>query len=141
MKLHQLRYLVAVAEEGSLLKAARKIGIAQPALTQQLSALEATVDTKLLHRSSRGTRLTQGGRILVEHARTILEMVAVAQRDVQEQKNEVTGEISLAVASAVAELVVPPLLKGLAAAYPRVGLRINATDSGSVHSSHSSCSS
>lgn len=132
MKLHQLRYLIAVAEEGSMLKAARKIGIAQPALTQQLASLEGALDTKLLHRSSKGTRLTQGGRILVEHARSILEMVAVAQRDVQSQRNEVSGEVSLSVASAVAEQIVPPLLKRLSAAFPRVTLRINATDSGSV---------
>lgn len=115
-----------------MLKAARRIGIAQPALTQQLAALEGTLETKLLHRSSRGTKLTQGGRILVEHARSILEMVSVAQRDVQEQQNEVSGEISLAVANAVAEGIVPSVLKRLSIAYPRVRLRINATDSGSV---------
>ena len=134
MKLQQLRYLVAVAEEGSLLKASRRIGVAQPALTQQLSALEASLETKLLHRSARGTRLTQSGSVMVEHAKAILERAAVAVRDVQEQRDIVTGEISLVVANAVAEMIVPRLLKRMAAEYPLVSLRISAQDSGSVQS-------
>ena len=134
MKLQQLRYLVAVAEEGSLLKASRRIGVAQPALTQQLKALEDSLETKLLHRSSRGTRTTQSGSVMVDHARTILEQVSLARRDVQEQRDTVTGELSIMIASAVAEMILPRFLKQMSVEYPHVSLRVSAQDSGTVQS-------
>ena len=134
MKLQQLRYLVAVAEEGSLLQASRRVGVAQPALSQQLKALEDSVQTKLLHRTSRGTRVTKSGAVMVEHAKAILERAAIATRDVQEQRDTVTGEISLMVASAVAELIVPRFLKQMSREYPDVALRVSSQDSGAVQS-------
>lgn len=132
MKLQQLRYLIAVAEEGSMLRAARRVGIAQPALTQQLTALEISLGAKLLHRSSRGTRLTRNGRIMLDHARAIMEQVSAARKDIFQERDTVAGEVSLIVASAIAEAIVPGLLKHLRAAFPLVTLRIHATDSGAV---------
>ena len=117
-----------------MLRAAGKVGIAQPALSQQISALEADIDAKLLHRSNKGTRLTKSGEILVEHARTILDQVATAREEIAQQRAEISGEVSLAVSNAVAEMIVPPLIRIVATSYPRVGLRIDGRSSGSVQS-------
>jgi LysR family transcriptional regulator, nitrogen assimilation regulatory protein len=79
MELRQLRYLVGISEAGSLLKASRVLRIAQPALGQQMAALEAELGTTLFVRSSRGMSLTEAGRKLVEHAHIVLADVERAR--------------------------------------------------------------
>ena len=68
MELRQLRYFVGIHEAGSLLKASTRLHVAQPALGQQMAALEAEVGARLLHRSSRGVTLTEAGKVFLEHA-------------------------------------------------------------------------
>jgi Transcriptional regulator len=91
MELRHLRYLVAVAEEGSLKMAAeRRLHTAQPSLSRQLRDLELEVGTDLLKRSSRGVELTPAGQAFIEHARLSLhqaaEAVAAARRAVRPTK-------------------------------------------------------
>ncbi len=115
-----------------MLRAARRVGIAQPALAQQLTALEAGLGAKLLRRGPRGTRLTRGGKIMVDHARAIVEQVSAAKQDVLEEHDTVAGEVSLVIASAISEAVVPQLVKRIRTDFPSVILRIQAADSGTV---------
>jgi LysR family transcriptional regulator, hca operon transcriptional activator len=79
MELRHLRYLVAVAEEGSLTVAAeRRLHTAQPSLSRQIRDLEQEVGTQLLIRSARGVELTQSGRAFLDHARLALVQVEAA---------------------------------------------------------------
>ncbi len=73
IELRQLRYLVAVAEEGHVTRAAERLGIQQPPLTRQIRALEADWGVQLFERHPRGMRPTEAGRVAVEAARDILE--------------------------------------------------------------------
>lgn len=123
-----------VTQEDSMLKASRYVGVAQPALTQQLKALEGSIEAKLLHRTSRDTRVTKAAAAMVERAKAILEHTALAKRDVHKQRDTVTGEISLMVASAVAEMILPRFLKMMSQEYPDVALRVSSRDSGEVRS-------
>ena len=67
MDMRQLRFFVAIAEEGSLSKAAERVHVAQPALSQHMRNMELDLGTELLFRSSRGVQLTEaGGRLLIE---------------------------------------------------------------------------
>ena len=132
MKLQQLRYLIAVAEEGSMLRAARRVGIAQPAMAQQLTALENSLGARLLRRSPRGTHLTRSGLIMLEHARAIIEQVSAARQDVLDEHGTIAGEVSLTIASAISEAVVPGLIKRIRTEFPSVVLRIQSADSGTV---------
>lgn len=75
MELRQLELLVAVAEEGSIHGAARRLMLAQPSVSQALRKLESGVGAPLLVRSSRGIELTRAGEVLVARAREILERV------------------------------------------------------------------
>lgn len=72
MDFRHLRYFVAVAEEGTFTRAARRAHVAQPALSRQIQDLEEEIGAQLLVRSSRGVSLTAAGATLLEHARTLL---------------------------------------------------------------------
>lgn len=72
MELRHLRYLVAVAEEQSFLRAAERLRVAQSALSRQIQDLEREVGIKLFDRAPRGVRMTPGGEAFVREARSIL---------------------------------------------------------------------
>src|ERR687888_1826082 len=69
MELRQLRYLVALAEERSFTRAASKVLVAQPALSQQVAKLETELGVPLVDRTTRRVGMTEAGERLVEHAR------------------------------------------------------------------------
>src|SRR5438445_10054600 len=93
MELRQLRYFIGASEAGSLLKASTRLHVAQPALGQQISALEDDVGAKLFERSSRGVVLTDAGKIFLEHAQVVLADVERARRAVRESSAIPSGDV------------------------------------------------
>ena len=89
MEIHQLRYFVAVAEEGSFSHAAEREHVSQPSLSQQIQKLEAELNQQLFDRLPRSVVLTEAGRSFLEHARQILSGIADARRSVAALEHEV----------------------------------------------------
>ncbi len=80
LELRHLRYFVAVAEEGSLTRAAEhRLHTAQPSLSRQIRDLEYEIGVPLLTRSVRGVEMTAAGRAFLEHARLALAQVEAAK--------------------------------------------------------------
>jgi len=100
MELRQLAYFVAIAEERNFTRAAQRIPIAQPAISQQIRRLEAELGERLFLRDRRGIRLTPAGQALLPHARTTLQ---AAEGGAKEKLFKAAFDVSDAEVSAVEE--------------------------------------
>src|SRR5690554_4601167 len=120
MELRHLRYAVAVADVLSFTRAAERLHIAQPPLTQQIRALEAELGLELFHRTKRRVELTPSGRVFVQHARRILasveEMTAASQRV---HRGEV-GRIAIGFLSSIAFDYFPRVIRAFRSRFPDV---------------------
>jgi len=124
MEIHQLRYFVAVADEGSFSRAAAREHVAQPSLSQQIQKLEAEMDQRLFDRLPRSVVVTEAGKCLLEYARKILAEIADARRCVDELKREVVGRLAVGAIPTIAPYVLPALIGKFQHRYPKVTLEI-----------------
>jgi LysR family nitrogen assimilation transcriptional regulator len=130
MELRQIRYFVGVSEAGSLLKASARLHIAQPALGQQIAALEHDVGAKLFDRSSRGVTLTAAGKAFLEHARVLLADVERARASVRDASHTPAGDVALGLPTTVALSATVPILQACRERLPQVRLKIVEAYSG-----------
>lgn len=128
-----LRVLRAVAATGSFSAAARELGCTQPAVSQQMKALEGAAGTPLLIRSGREMRLTEAGRALVRHATGILAGLTAAEEEVAAIAGLRSGRVRLVSFPSGSSTLVPMALAEMRAAHPgtRVSL-VEAEPPGSV---------
>ena len=95
MELRQLRYFVAVAEELHFGNAARRLRIAQPALSRQVQALERELQVRLLFRNRRRVQLTPAGQVLLDRSRLLLARAEETALAVQQAAEGVSGSLNL----------------------------------------------
>jgi DNA-binding transcriptional LysR family regulator len=95
MELRHLRYFIAVAEEGHITRAAERLGMQQPPLSQQIQALERELGVQLFRRKPRGVELTEAGRALLDDARPILAHVDHAFATTQRTARGEQGRIAV----------------------------------------------
>ncbi|GGP71751.1 MULTISPECIES: LysR family transcriptional regulator [Streptomyces] len=121
-----LRVLRAVAATGSFSAAARELGCTQPAVSQQMKALETSAGTPLLIRTGRETRLTQAGEVLVRHASGILAGLTAAEEEVAAIAGLRAGRVRLVSFPSGSSTLVPSALAALRAAHP--GTRVSLVE-------------
>jgi LysR family transcriptional regulator, nitrogen assimilation regulatory protein len=124
ISLRQLRYLVAVADAGSISTAADQLHVAQPALSRQIASLESAVGLRLLDRSRRGVTLTTGGTRLYRLARDVLERLGSAQSELRASQKRPAGVVTIALPPSVASMLVPKIVLAIESHYPEIVLRI-----------------
>jgi LysR family transcriptional regulator, nitrogen assimilation regulatory protein len=125
LDLRRLRFFITIVDTGSITRAADVLHIAQPALSQQLAALEDHFRKKLLIRGQHGVTLTDAGKILYRHAQTVLRQIDQAQAEVLSAGEYLTGRVSVGLVpfSSAGTLAVD-LIAEARARYPGVLLQI-----------------
>jgi DNA-binding transcriptional LysR family regulator len=122
MELRHLRYFAAVAEELHFGRAARRLHIAAPPLSQQIRNLEAELGVQLLARTKRRVRLTDVGRLFLEEARSTLAQADRAVRIVRRAGNGEIGQLAIGFVPAADLRVLPTVLPRFAKRFPDVQL-------------------
>src|SRR5262245_33134110 len=111
MTFRQLEYLVAVIDDGSFGRAAQRLYVSQPTLSQQVRALEAEIGGPLLERLARGVRPTAAGEALLPAARAALAATERARRAARMVLGLEAGELEIATVGTVAFGLLPPVLR------------------------------
>ncbi|MGK5638369.1 LysR family transcriptional regulator [Streptomyces sp. URMC 126] len=123
-----LRVLRAVATTGSFSAAARELGCTQPAVSQQMKALEQSAGTPLLVRTGRETRLTEAGRALVRHAAGILAGLTAAEEEIAAIAGLRAGRVRLVSFPSGSSTLVPTALAGMRAAHPGIQISLEEAE-------------
>ncbi len=129
IELRQLRYFVTVAEELHFGRAARRLHMTQPPLSQTIMALEELLGAALFERNRRGVALTAAGEALLPEARRLLEQSAALAELVQRAATGASGRLSLAFVSSADYSVLPPTLRAYRAEYPQVEITLKEATS------------
>jgi LysR family cyn operon transcriptional activator len=129
LEIRHLRYFLAVAEAGSFSRAADRLGISQPSVSQQLRDLEAALRVALFQRRGKRILLTSAGQIFQEHARAILRQVENVLQEVGSDAEPIRGSLHLGVIPVLNVPLVPYLLGLFAADHPNVGLVVDEISS------------
>ena len=118
MNLRQLQYFVAIAEAGSFTRAAERLLVAQPSLSQQIKSLERELGGPLLERLPTGVRLTAAGNVFVTDARAAITHAERARRNARSALGLEAGELEVATVTSVAFGVLPPAFERWRDRYP-----------------------
>ncbi len=120
LEIRHLRYFLAVAEAGNFSRAADRLGISQPGVSQQMRALETSLRTSLFQRRGKRILLTPAGLIFQEHARSVLRQLESFLSDLQSEPDQMRGALHLGVVPALNVPLVPHLLGAFSADHPAV---------------------
>jgi DNA-binding transcriptional LysR family regulator len=125
MELRHLRYFVAVAEEGHFGRAAERLHIAQPPLSQQIRRLEGELGVELLHRTTRHVELSSAGELLLERARMILAASDLAAQDCRRAAGGEVGRLSMAFTGSTTYALLPSVVSALREGLPGIKLELH----------------
>ena len=121
MELRQLRYVIAVAEERNITRAAERLGMQPPPLSRQIRAIEREIDVQLFRRKPRGVELTDAGRAFLDNARAVLAQVDHTFETTRRTARGEQGRISVSYSSSVAfHPLVPRIIREFREAFPLV---------------------
>lgn len=131
MDLKQLEYFTHVAEAGSFSRAAAQLGVAQPALSRQVRALEVELRETLLLRNGRGVSLTEAGRQLLARSRDILQLVQATRHELGAQRDEPLGHLVVGLPPSLARRLTLPLIELFNRRFPKA--KVAVLEGFSVH--------
>jgi DNA-binding transcriptional LysR family regulator len=123
--LRQLEYFVAVVDEGSISRAAERVRVAQPSVSQQIRALEQEFGAALLERLPRSTRLTPLGRAFEPQARAVLLAAESAREAARGELRQPAGQLEIATVRSMAGTLLPGPIGRWRATHPGVTIRLH----------------
>jgi DNA-binding transcriptional LysR family regulator len=129
MELRHLRYFIAVADELSFSRAAEKLHIAQPPLSQQIQALETELGVRLFDRKKRPLQITPAGQAFLEEARSTLAGLEQAIHKTQRINQGELGYLTVGFTSSIANGILPNILRIFRQQYPEIKLILREANS------------
>jgi LysR family nitrogen assimilation transcriptional regulator len=130
MDARQLRYFVTVAQLGSFSAAARRLHVAQPALSRHVKALEEMLGVTLLRRSARGVRLTSDGEELFDRGSQVLEDLEMLPRRIGRTSGTVSGRVVIGLPTSASAVMAVPLLQAAIHRHPQIRIHLIESLSG-----------
>jgi DNA-binding transcriptional LysR family regulator len=124
LSLRQVRYFIAVAENGSVTGAAQQLSVSQSTVTEAVKGLEEELGVQLIERQARGVALSYKGQQFLRHARRILTEVSDAQRALRSQEAPLAGALHLGVTTLVAGYCLSDLLARFRRVFPGVQVSV-----------------
>ncbi|MCA1029877.1 LysR family transcriptional regulator [Bacillus timonensis] len=124
MQFSEFRLLVVLATEMNMRKAAERLFVSQPALSQRLQTIEKAWDTKIFVRSQKGLTATPAGEKIIEFARDVVEREEKIKEQIHELDAEVHGTLKLACASIIGQNWLPQILKNFVTTYPHAKISL-----------------
>ena len=124
MDIKQLKYFIAIAEEGSISKAAKRLHMAQPPLSQQLKAMESELGVELFERSTRKLEITSSGQAMYHKAKQILKLMDIAIKEVKDISDGLAGKLSIGTVSAAGATFLPQLISNFHSKFPNISFEI-----------------
>jgi len=132
MELTPLRYFRVIAREGHMTRAARVLGVSQPALSAMVKKLESEVGAALLDRTGKGVELTDAGRLFLEHAEEAIRATEDGVRAVRELLGLERGSIRLGGGATATTYLLPKVVSAFRHAHPNVRFSIREAGSSAV---------
>ena len=130
LELRQFRQFIAVAEELNFHRAAERLHMSQPPLTQALQRMEEELGVQLFERSSRNVRLTQAGTIFLDEARRTIAQAERAITTARQVAQGFIGFLRIVFVSSAMNVYLPPVLRAFHQQYPNVVLKLHERTSG-----------
>ena len=124
MDIKQLIYFLTIAEEGNISKAADRLHMAQPPLSQQLKLLEEELGVILFERNTRRMQITDAGKLLQNRAQQIIDLMEKTSKELNDLKEGSQGLLSIGTISSAGETLVPIMVQNFHEVYPGVDFRI-----------------
>lgn len=124
LDIRQLRYFLTVAREGQITRAAARLHMAQPPLSQQIRLLEEELHVRLFNRTGHGVVLTSAGVVLRERAEQVLEMMDSTRKELTDLHEGIHGMLNIGTVASCGAGLLPRLMRRFHAAYPHVVFQI-----------------
>jgi DNA-binding transcriptional LysR family regulator len=124
LTLRELNILLAVAQAGSMAKAAKELAISQPAVSKAISDMEHTLGVPLFDRSQQGVEPTQYGHALLKRGVAIFDELQQGVQDIEFLSNPGAGELRIGSSTSLSEGIVLAVIDRLSQQYPRVGFHV-----------------
>ena len=129
MDIRQLKYFLAIAEAGQFTKAATRLHITQPPLSQQIILLEKELGVQLIERTKKHINLTESGRILQNRAEQIIELINTTIDEIQEAANGLSGKLTIGTITSSGRTLIPELVQKFHQTYPKISFDLRLGDS------------
>lgn len=124
MDIKQLTYFLAIVEEGNITKAAERLHIAQPHLSQQLKLLEDELNVKLIERNTRKFQITDAGQRLWHRSKQMTELMESTVKELKDFNEGLQGTLSIGTISSSGDILLPQRICSFNKKYPKINFEI-----------------